>query len=125
MQAMVKGASSVEEQLASMARAVENLSKTIEEKLRASKDHENKLEGLSQQSVFEKIGGRDIIAYGKGLKRLREEVEDSNAILSIVPSRMMLKTHWEIQIEGMLKIKRFTIVHTKPIPQAILHNDDK
>ncbi|KAL3507476.1 hypothetical protein ACH5RR_032858 [Cinchona calisaya] len=61
-------------------------------RLRESKDYKSKPEGLSQKSVLEMIGGRDIKANGKGLKRLRKEADDSNEIRSTVPSRMMRKT---------------------------------
>ncbi|KAL3509999.1 hypothetical protein ACH5RR_029400 [Cinchona calisaya] len=92
--------------------------------LKESKDYESKPDGSSQKSVFERIGGRDIKAYGKGLKRLRKETDDNNEIRRTVPSCMMRKTRWEIRIEGMLKIMRRTIIHTKSVPHAILDDDD-
>ncbi|KAL3513377.1 hypothetical protein ACH5RR_026094 [Cinchona calisaya] len=67
---------------------------------------------------------QDITTYGEGPKRLRKETDDINEIRSIVHSRMMRKTHWEIQTEGKLKIRRRTIIHTKSAPQATLDDDD-
>ncbi|KAL3504131.1 hypothetical protein ACH5RR_033972 [Cinchona calisaya] len=65
---------------------------SIFRQLGTSKDCKNKSEWSPQKSMFKRIGARDIKAHGKGLKRLRQEADDSNEIHSTVPSRMMRRT---------------------------------